>query len=328
MAQDLPVFSQKLTDSFIYNPAIAGNGIGSMMVSHRNNFAGVEGAPSSNYLSLHMPFHKYRFGVGMNVFQERANTMTSTFANAAFAYHLDLGNNNSLSFGLSGEYNAARLSDDMISQNGNNDLVLSRYSSTVPSPDFSFGTVVKTKYLNFGVAANRLFTAWKGVDSVKKLTNYYHAFVQGNIPFQNGEVALQPYLAIRRYNDNLNIIDLGLFYSYQYKLLAGVSIRSNNIYSVTAGYYLNKKLMVGYSREMILGDFAGYLGASNEFLLRYNYMEKEKVRSLRSSYDRKSSDMSFRKVKKMAKERTRETFKSDIQRKSKRGKIMPKRIFN
>jgi hypothetical protein len=62
-AQDIPLFSQKLTNSFIYNPSFAGLDFGSLTFSRRSNYTAVEGAPVNNFLSLHTPFSGGRFGI-------------------------------------------------------------------------------------------------------------------------------------------------------------------------------------------------------------------------------------------------------------------------
>ncbi len=39
IAQDIPLFSQKLSNSFIYNPAIAGQQYGSLTLAHQSSFS-------------------------------------------------------------------------------------------------------------------------------------------------------------------------------------------------------------------------------------------------------------------------------------------------
>src|ERR1041385_4757795 len=88
VAQDIPLFSQKLTNSLIYNPAIAGSTFGSTTYTFRKNYANVKGAPQDNLLSLHTPLLNYRLGVGGTVYQEQVNFIRSTFSSLAFAYHI------------------------------------------------------------------------------------------------------------------------------------------------------------------------------------------------------------------------------------------------
>ena len=104
--QDIPLFSQKLTNSFIFNPALAGNTFGSITYSYKQNYARVNGSPKNNFLSFHTPIANHRFGIGANVFQEDVNFLRNTYASAAFAYHLRFDKFSTFSMGVSGEYNS------------------------------------------------------------------------------------------------------------------------------------------------------------------------------------------------------------------------------
>lgn len=272
--QDIPLFSQKLTNSFIYNPAMAGIGFGSFTLSHRNNYSMVQGAPNTNFLSLHTPFANYRFGTGFNVFQEEAAAVKSIYASGAFAYHINLTSLSSLSFGVSGEYNNIRLTNEVIAQNDGSDIVLNRYSNGVAQPDFSFGMAYQNRVLKMGISANRLYTAWFEKDATKNLANYYSGFLQGIIPVQDGRGVIEPYVAYRKFSESNNVFDLGVYYTYDKKLTAGVATRSGSILNATLGYKLTKSLMVGYSREIIMGSIGGYTGSSNEFVVRLDFADR------------------------------------------------------
>src|SRR5687767_12229486 len=65
-SQDVPVYSQKLTNSFLYNPSVAGNTLGSATLSYRQQWGAVEGSPRTTFFSIHTPFAKHRFGTGFN----------------------------------------------------------------------------------------------------------------------------------------------------------------------------------------------------------------------------------------------------------------------
>jgi len=290
--QDIPLFSQKLTNSFIYNPAMAGIGLGSFTLSHRNNYSGVNGAPNNNFLSLHTPFSNYRFGTGFNVFQEEVAAVKSFYASGAFAYHININSLSSLSFGVSGEYNMTRLSNEVIAQNNGNDIILNRYSNGVDQPDFSFGMAYQNRLLKMGLSANRLYTAWFEKDSTRNIANYYSGFIQGIIPIDAARSVIEPYVSYRRWNENSNVLDVGVYYTYDNKLTAGIATRSGNILNATLGFKLNKSLMVGYSREMIMGSLGGYTGSSNEFVLRMDFADRANKKHYRADY---KSAMTYRK---------------------------------
>ncbi len=290
--QDIPLFSQKLTNSFIYNPAMAGIGLGSLTLSHRDNYSGVKGAPNNNFLSFHAPFANYRFGFGVNMFQEEVSSIKSTYASAAFAYHININKFSTLSFGVSGEYNSTRLTDEMIVQNNGTDLILNRYSTGVAQPDFSFGVNYQNRLWKMGIAANRLYTAWFEKDPTKNLANYYSGFVQGIIPLEGARSVIEPYVAVRKFSDTNQTIDVGVYYTYDNKITAGIATRSGKILNGTLAYKLTPKLLVGYSREIIMGSVGGYTGSSNEFVLRLDFADRANKKNFRSDY---KSAMTYRK---------------------------------
>src|SRR5690349_4335796 len=84
-AQDIPLFSQKLTNSFMYNPALAGHTFGSATLSYRQNYAKVNGSPTNYFLSVHAPIANHKAGIGGNFYQEDVTFIRNTYASAAFA---------------------------------------------------------------------------------------------------------------------------------------------------------------------------------------------------------------------------------------------------
>ncbi len=272
-SQDIPLFSQKLTNSFIYNPSFAGSDFGSLTFSRRSNYSGVQGAPVNNFLSLHAPIANHRFGVGLNVFQEDVNILKNTYASAAFAYHIKFNKYTKLSFGVSGEYNTLRVNGaDLNFDEIKSDEILNNLrNGKNNSADFSFGTSFTNQYVKLGFALNRLGTAWLKPDSTKLLANFYSGFAQGLIRLRNDQDLFEPYIAYRKFSETNSTWDAGVFYTYNNKIGAGAAARKGGVFNFTLAYHLSKYLMVGYSREMLLGGLGGFVGSSNEITLRLDF---------------------------------------------------------
>lgn len=290
IAQDIPLFSQKLTNSFILNPAIAGHSMGSITYSYKQNYSKVAGSPTNNFLSFHTPVANHRFGVGANVFQEDVTFLRTTYASVAFAYHIHFNKFNILSMGISGEYNS-------IGVNGNSNTVTfddTDYQKLVQgklrSNDFSFGLHYQNRFLKVGVAANRLANSWIKPDKAV-LSYYYSSFAQGIIPVRGGIDVFEPYVAYRKLSETNNTLDVGLFYTYNKAITVGVSERSGKVVSGTLALHLSKYLTIGYSREMILGNIGGFVGAANEFTIRYDFNNAAYKENFKSDY---KSSMSYR----------------------------------
>jgi type IX secretion system PorP/SprF family membrane protein len=292
VAQDIPLFSQKLTNSFMFNPALAGHTFGSITVSYKQNYSGVEGAPKNYFLSAHTPIANHRFGIGANVYQEDVTFLRNTYASAAFAYHIGLNKLTTLSFGLSGEYNSIGTNGDPNFTPTIPDQEFDRFKQGgLKDYDFSFGTHFQNRYLKVGIAANRLATSWIKDSSQSVLSNYYSAFAQGLIPLRGGEDLLEPYVAYRKLSQINNTVDVGLYYTYNNKITGGAAWRSGNVVSATLGFRFSKYLMVGYSREMIMGNVGGFVGSASEITLRFDFNDQSYKERFSADY---KSSVAFR----------------------------------
>lgn len=291
--QNLPLFSQKLTNSLIYNPSLAGNSHGSFTYAYRKNYANVKGAPQSNLLSIHTPFANHRFGIGANVFQENINFLKSTYSSLAFAYHIDLSGEATLSAGVSGEYRMVNingtsntLSDDpdLLSVPGKNDF------------DVSFGMTYQSRFIRVSLAANRLVTSWLSKESS---SGFFTGTVSGNITLNNGDHLIEPYVSFRKFSEITDMYDLGFYYTLRNRFILGGASRNrlgseagNMIVSATVGFRPSPKVLIGYSYETITGSFGGYTGSTNEITLRLDFGNKEVKQKFRREY---TNAMGYRK---------------------------------
>lgn len=282
-AQDIPLFSQKLTNSFIYNPSLAGHTFGSVTYAYRQNYSNVQGAPKNNFISMHAPFANHKMGVGVNLFQEDVNFIRNTYASVAGAYHLHFNKYNILSVGVSGEYNITKLNGTSNTLSFEQDPVLSQLQNGKPTYDFSFGTNYQTRYFKAGFALNRLSTSWIKKET-SNLSNYFSGYAQGMIPVRGGDDMLEPYVAFRKFSENNDTYDVGLFYTYDNKLMAGAAVRKGSVVNATLGFKFSKKLLIGYSREMIMSSLGGFVGAANEITLRYDFNDESYKERFRADY--------------------------------------------
>ncbi|MEM6524229.1 MAG: PorP/SprF family type IX secretion system membrane protein [Bacteroidota bacterium] len=279
IAQDIPLFSQKLTNSFIYNPAMAGHTHGSLTISHRKTF---DDFATNNFISFHTPFGGHKYGVGANLFTEKINFVENIYASGAFAYHLNFGRSNVLSLGVSAEYNSIQFDFDEINfEGGDQDPFFTNFTGE-SNLDFSFGIHYQNRFLKLGAAANRLATSFVREEGESVLTEFYSANAAGLIPFRGGLDILEPTFNYRKLSDNSDIWDIGLYYTYNNTILAGGAWRQGDILSLTAGVKISRRLLLGYSHEIPNGDFN--LGNTNEFTLRLDFSDKNYQTDFKRDY--------------------------------------------
>ncbi|MBS1731230.1 MAG: type IX secretion system membrane protein PorP/SprF [Bacteroidetes bacterium] len=132
-AQQRPYYSQYNLNDFIINPAIAGiENYWDLKISHRHQWAGLDGAPVTTYLTIQGPLTKstgerettasvrapgenprgksflqnYQAadphqGLGLTILNDRAGPLNRFAAFATYAYHLPLGPRTSIGGGIS-----------------------------------------------------------------------------------------------------------------------------------------------------------------------------------------------------------------------------------
>jgi len=281
-AQDIPLFSQKLSNSFMYNPSIAGQQYGSLTLAHRSLFSKVEGSQKDIFFSAHKPFFDKNIGIGINVFSEQVNFVNNLFASGAFAYHFPISDGKLLSLGVSGEYNSLGIDRSEIIGTMDDPIVADRFTRL----DFSTGASLLTNQFELGFAVNRLASLMDLADDANLLSAFYSAHYKHKIRIANGTGLIEPMVNYRQLSSVSNIWSVGGFYTYNNLLLAGASYQSSNTVSLTLGGNVMKKIWAGFSYQTHINNYRQDLGGSLEFVVRYDIDRTEEA--LQKSHFKKS----------------------------------------
>lgn len=293
-SQDVPVYSQKLTNSFLYNPSVAGNMLGSATLSYRQQWTGASGAPQTTFMSVHTPFARHRMGTGFNFYQENAGVNTNLYASGAFSYHVRITDRNMFSMGISAEYINSRIAYSRIDALDLDDVLLAENQDNISKVDFSYGMSYQTRFVRVGGSVNRISNFVGLGDTTSQFPAFYTGFVNFTLPLMGDRDLLEPVVYYRNQSNGSHQIDAGLYYTLNNKLTFGGSYRTGGAASLTAGFRISKNLMVGYSREMLTGEFGSALRSSNEFTLRLDFRDHNYFSSSRNAQKINTSAISLR----------------------------------
>jgi type IX secretion system PorP/SprF family membrane protein len=133
-AQQQPYYTQYMMNNFILNPALAGiENYWDLKVSYRNQWVGLNGAPTTMYLTINTPLGKTPYdyetpstvpdlqaknlgakqfqmeytappahsGIGFTILNDKTGPLNRIAAYGSYAYHIPVGRKTSLSFGIS-----------------------------------------------------------------------------------------------------------------------------------------------------------------------------------------------------------------------------------
>jgi type IX secretion system PorP/SprF family membrane protein len=150
-SQSDPMFTQYMFNELYINPAYAGSReYLSATALVRQQWVGIDGAPSTQTLSAHKPILNNKIGAGLTFLNESIGVSKRTQINANAAYRLPMGRNH-LSFGL--QLGMASISENLSSLGLVNDNQFATNTGRKLAPNVGFGTYYLTPkwYAGFSI---------------------------------------------------------------------------------------------------------------------------------------------------------------------------------
>ncbi len=275
-AQQHPLFSHYMFNGLYVNPAYAGSKdfVSSTLIA-RKQWAGIEGAPSTQIASIHAPLANRRIGLGAVISNDRIGVTNETDFYLSYAWHMPL-NTGKLSLGLSGgfSYFKSQLSDLEVWDP--DDPVYDNNSISNILPNFGAGIYYYSQLFYAGLSVPQLLSydpdqpVHIEMDNVHKVTRHYY-LTSGVILATRGEVKFRPSFMLKyaanaplQFDINLNLLISDIIW-------VGASYRSDDAVSLLLEFQVNKKLRVGYAYDMTLSEIRNYSSGSHEIVLGYDF---------------------------------------------------------
>ena len=112
-AQQLPQFTQYMFNTISINPAYAGSRETLSVVGlHRSQWVGIQGAPTTQTLSIHAPLRNEKIGLGFSVINDELGFENFTYMYGDFSYTIRTGKKSKLAFGLKAGFTSYNLDQD------------------------------------------------------------------------------------------------------------------------------------------------------------------------------------------------------------------------
>jgi type IX secretion system PorP/SprF family membrane protein len=286
-AQQHPLFSHYMFNGLYINPAYAGSKefVSTTFIA-RKQWAGFEGAPTTQIASLHAPLSGKNVGMGFHVSNDKIGITSEIDFYGSYAYHLDV-NHGKLSLGVSGgfSYFKSQLSDLEVWDQ--DDPVYEVNSLSNILPNFGAGVYYYNTKFYAGLSVPQIISYDPeaalsiSVDRAHKVARHYF-LTSGMILSTRGELKFRPSFLIK-YTDNAPIqYDINLNTLISEIIWLGVSYRSEDAVVAIVEYQVNKKLRIGYSYDYTLSEIRNYSTGSHEIILGLDFgMNVKKVKTPR-----------------------------------------------
>jgi type IX secretion system PorP/SprF family membrane protein len=308
LAQQDPMFTKYMFNSLVFNPAYAGSREHmTINLLHRTQWWGIDGAPSTQSLTLHTPMKNERVGLGMSIVNDKIGPTSSLNGNLAYSYRIPVGKAK-LCIGLQGSFNNWRADWNKLSIQEGGDNSFTELTPNFWKPNFGAGIYYYSKHFYTGLGVPRIleYELTKNNNTsaalplyAKQYRHYFYS-IGGAIPLRGNALIFKPSLLVKsaafdsRFSRDSAFrsvaaptefnVDLSLF--FQETLWVGTSFRSsieafNNKSSfdsgdVWAAYYLANGVRIGVSYDYTLTKLQKKAGGSFEVMLGYEFDQRNK----------------------------------------------------
>jgi type IX secretion system PorP/SprF family membrane protein len=269
IAQQVPLFSNYLTNKFGFNPALAGyQKYTDLRLIHRTQWSGFEGKPTTSIAAINAPISK--FGIGGYFYKDEAGAIRKTGGSATIAYHQPLDSNMKISVGLSGGFYQVRLVNTNPAQI---DPVINNGLLGQWTPDFSAGIQFDYKKLAVGFSVPQILAqkiTFEDINNVKTvLDRHYFAYASYDF-ILNSKFSLEPSIMFKHFSAAPSQLDYSLRGKFDNGLWIGGSYRTEDAFVLAAGLEL-QRYTLAYAYDITRSNIRLNSAGSHEFTLGFKF---------------------------------------------------------
>lgn len=290
-AQQDAQFTQYMYNTISVNPAYAGSR-GALTFSGlaRQQWMGIEGAPSTQSFYLNTPFITKNNGIGLSFVNDKIGPVNQTYCYADYAYHIRLNKSVRLAMGLKGGVNffqASKISSLKTTTDTDPTFVNYTNANTV-APNFGAGLYLYSEKFYVGLSAPKLLENKLGVSTdaagvTNKISEVRHYFgIVGFILPIETDLKLKPTLQAKMSQNAPLSLDVTVEAIYKDKVSFGLGYRHTDAVSALLGFYFTPQFRAGFAYDYTLSALQKYNSGTIEIMLQYDLFRKQdKVKSPR-----------------------------------------------
>ena len=286
--QQIPLYSQYMMNSFLINPAVAGNdGLTSFNLTAREQWLGFQNSPRTVAASAQTrllktshinrgrtvrrrPTSRSRtgnVGLGGYIFNDRNGVIDRTGLQGSYSYHVWM-NRSQLSFGVSLTAFQLRLDERNAVLYNDNDPLLDGSKNSLFIPDVNIGAYFSNPSYYIGISSAQLMqSALKfGNDGYKnfRMLRHYYLMAGYGIFLEKG-ITIEPSILAQTTADSQIQVDLNTRVYYRDDYWGGVSYRTSGAVIMMGGVKVDRYYF-GYAFDYTLNSIRKHSFGSHEFM--------------------------------------------------------------
>ncbi len=289
-AQQDPQYTLYFWNTQALNPGYAGtSGVLSVTGLSRHQWTGLDGAPTTQSLSLHSPLRNDKLGLGFSIVRDEVGPVTTNLIYADFAYKINTTENAKLSFGLKAGVNLFSASlGGLENVDPSDPLFISDVGSNL-TPNFGFGVYYYSHKGYIGLSAPKLLENEQtdidaGAGTVGRILDERHYFLTAGYVFDlTDNVKLKPSMVAKVVSGSPLSLDLSANFFFMERLNLGGAYRFGDSASGIIGYQITDQFRAGYAHDFTLSDLRDHHSGTHEFMIGYD-LKVDRERTLSPRY--------------------------------------------
>ena len=285
-AQQLPQFTQYMFNTISVNPAYAGSRETLSIVGlHRSQWVGIEGAPSTQTLSIHSPLRNEKIGLGLSFIKDELGYENFSYLYGDFSYTVQTGDQARLAFGLKAGFTQYSLDNEFRNDPSiSPDQVIFGIEDRW-SPNIGAGVYWHTNKWYLGLSAPRILnTNHNREDGYEALDRISYYFTGGYVFDISNNTKFKPAFLVKATNGAPISYDLTANFLFYEKFWLGGSYRINEsaaALGAIADFQVSKQIRIGYAYEYPLSDLNAYTDGTHEIIVMFELFKEQRVKSPR-----------------------------------------------
>jgi len=275
MAQQDALFSQYMFNKLVINPAYAGtrNALSLTMVG-RQQWVGLDGAPSTFTFTIHSPLKNERIGLGLYCYTDAVGPVRTSGIIPTFSYKVRLGPGQ-LSFGLQFGVKHMTIDWSKVVMPEANDVAYMGQSGDNMILDANFGMYYYTDNFYVGISSKHLFEQEMGTLELEDglvyatLLRHFYGMAGVAIPI-NENLALKPSILVKYVKNAPVQVDINANLLIYQRFWLGVSYRTEKVAVFLAEVLVGNHMRIGYSYDIFLNQLKVTNRGSHEVLIGFD----------------------------------------------------------
>lgn len=268
-AQQAPIYSQYMLNGLVINPAYASmDESANLNVLGRDQWAGVNGAPKTAWVSFNTPIKESRTNLGFSAMRESITVDTRTDLSLMASQKVSLNEGLQLAMGLQAGVSQYQ---EKNSQLTTTDPVFAQNQSYLKTNvGFGFELFTENFYIGLSAPYFKSFDLGKSVNRIVTVPTYY--LTAGYAYQVNDDLLFKPVVLFRDTKGDGFQYDLNASFLLKDRVWLGASWRSEKTVTALVQVRVSTMFEVGYSYDQPTNsNLKGATGASHEIMLNLRF---------------------------------------------------------